>query len=190
MQYPSFPPFSFFAFSPFAFCFFAFVIMRLPKTISLQVGRKLADKTKDEIMTEVLQVSRLRMRSSVSPSPLWSTFGAAKSSSGKHLFGFWCSILWGGPLLRACTFAIFPSRRTTDPWRLHSRPMVQSRLTKRRLFFPIKTSLMVPGFLMSPYLEYYPLLDGGRVLVLFVVLWSTPCLQSLCRSGPQIGKLP
>ena len=33
----------------FALCgFFAFVTMRLPKTISLQVGRKLADKTKDE----------------------------------------------------------------------------------------------------------------------------------------------
>ena len=30
--------------------------MRLPKTISLQVGRKLADKLKDEIMTEVLRV--------------------------------------------------------------------------------------------------------------------------------------
>ena len=33
----------------FSLCgFFAFVIMRLPKTIRLQVGRKLADKTKDE----------------------------------------------------------------------------------------------------------------------------------------------
>ena len=30
--------------------------MRLPKTIGLQVGRKLADKSKDEIMTEVLRV--------------------------------------------------------------------------------------------------------------------------------------
>ena len=36
--------------------FFAFVIMRLPKTISLQVGRKLADKTKDEITTKILRV--------------------------------------------------------------------------------------------------------------------------------------
>ena len=30
--------------------------MRLSKTISLQVGRKLTGKTKDEIMTEVLRV--------------------------------------------------------------------------------------------------------------------------------------
>ena len=30
--------------------------MRLPKPITLRVGRKLADKSKDEIMTEVLRV--------------------------------------------------------------------------------------------------------------------------------------
>ena len=52
--------FCLFASSLFRFCLFApsllIVIMRLPKTISLQVGRKLADKTKDEIMTEVLRV--------------------------------------------------------------------------------------------------------------------------------------
>ena len=44
---------SLFLLSLFASC----LIVRLPKTISLQVGRKLADKTKDEIMTEVLRVS-------------------------------------------------------------------------------------------------------------------------------------
>ena len=81
----------------FAFSLSAFLLLRFwpfasslllscayQKTISLQVGRKLADKTKDEIMTEVLWVfaslddklrlSRLRTRS-VSPSPLQSPFG-------------------------------------------------------------------------------------------------------------------
>ena len=43
--------FSAFAFSLLRFCYHA-----PTKTISLQVGRKLADKTKDEIMTEVLRV--------------------------------------------------------------------------------------------------------------------------------------
>ena len=83
----------------FAFSLSAFLLLRFwpfasslllscayQKTISLQVGRKLADKTKDEIMTEVLWVfaslddklrlSRLRTRS-VSPSPLQSPFGRA-----------------------------------------------------------------------------------------------------------------
>ena len=125
--------------------------MRLPKTISLQVGCKLADKTKDEIMTEVLRVSAgLDVKAfQVAYEVVRVTFAspehfrAAKSFSGKHLFSFWFSILGGAPPpLRACTFSIFLSRRMTDPWRLHSRPMVQSSLTKRRIFFPIKTSLI------------------------------------------------
>ena len=79
------------------FCFFAFVIMRLPKTISLKVGRKLAHKTKDEIMTDVLRifasldVKAVQVAYEVvrvtfaSPEHFW----AAKSFSGKHLFGLW-----------------------------------------------------------------------------------------------------
>ena len=86
---------------------------------------------------------------------------AAKSFLGKPLSGLWCSILgrggWGAvPLLRACTFSKFLLRRMIDLWRLLLRPMVQSRLSKSRLFFPTKTSLMVPGLLMLSYPGYYP----------------------------------
>ena len=95
----------FFAFRFLPFCFFAFVIMRLPKTISLQVGRKLADKTKDEILTEVLRVfagvdvKAVQIAYEVVRVTFASPehFRAAKSFSGKHLFGLWCSILGGGP---------------------------------------------------------------------------------------------
>ena len=95
----------FFAFRFLPFCFFAFVIMRLPKTISLQVGRKLADKTKDEILTEVLRVfAGLDVKAvQIAYEVVRVTFAspehfrAAKSFSGKHLFGLWCSILGGGP---------------------------------------------------------------------------------------------
>ena len=90
--------------------------MRLPKTISLQVGRNLADKTKDEIMTEVLrgsagldfkafqaayEVVRLAFASP-------EHFRAAKSFSEKHLFGFWCSILGGGPPITRVHVFDFP----------------------------------------------------------------------------------
>ena len=139
--------------------------MRLPKTISLQVSRKLADKTKDEIMTEVLRafarhdVKAVQVAYEVVRVTFASPehFRAAKSFSGNGIFSFYGALSWGAaPLLRACTFSIFLSRRITDPWRLLSRPMVQSSLSKSRLFFPIKSSLMVPGLSMLPYLGYYP----------------------------------
>ena len=79
--------------------------MRLPKTISLQVSCKLADKTKDEILTEVhrvfagLDVKAVQIAYEVVRVTFASPehFRAAKSFSGKHLFGLWCSILGGGP---------------------------------------------------------------------------------------------
>lgn len=91
----------------FPFRFFAFCArsMRLPKTISLQVGRKLADKSKDQILTEVLRVfSGLDVKAvQIAYEVVRITFAtpehfrAAKSFPGKHLFGLWCSILGGGP---------------------------------------------------------------------------------------------
>ena len=116
--------FSFFRFLP--FCFLAFVIMRPPKTISLQVGRKLSDKTKDEIMSEVLRVfAGLDVKAvQVAYEVFRVTFAspehfrAAKLFSGKASFRFVVLYL-GGPthLLRAFTFSIFLSRRMTDPWK-------------------------------------------------------------------------
>ena len=105
-----------FRFSLVAFCFFAFVIVRLPKTVSLQVGRKLADKTKDEIMTEVLRVfAGLDIKAvQIAYEVVRVTFAspehfrAAKSFSGKHLFGLWCSILGGGPSVTRVHVFDFP----------------------------------------------------------------------------------
>ena len=95
----------FFAFRFLPFCFFAFVIMRLPKTISLQVGRELADKTKDEIMTQVLRVFAEVVRVTFA-SP--EHFRVVKSFSGKHLFGLWYSILRGGPPITRVHVFDFP----------------------------------------------------------------------------------
>ena len=69
--------------------------MRLPKTISLQVGGKLADKTKDQIMTDVfrvfagLDVKTVQLAYEVVRLTFASPehFRAAKSFSGKHIFG-------------------------------------------------------------------------------------------------------
>ena len=96
--------------------------MRLPKNISLLVGRKLADKTKDEIMTEVLQAfaglddKAVQVAYEVARVTFASPehFRAATSFSGKHsVFG---ALSWGAaPVLRACTFSIFLSRKMTGP---------------------------------------------------------------------------
>ena len=80
-------------------------IMRLPKPITLRVGRKLVDKSKDEIMTEVLRVfADLEVKAIQAAYEVvrvtFATpehFRASKSYSGKHLFGLWCSILGGRP---------------------------------------------------------------------------------------------
>ena len=106
----------FFAFCFLPFCFFAFVIMRLPKTISLQVGRELADKTKDEIMTQVLRVfAGLYIKAvQVAYEVVRVTFAspehfrAVTSFSGKHLFGLWYSILRGGPPITRVHVFDFP----------------------------------------------------------------------------------
>ena len=96
--------------------------MRLPKTISLQVSRKLADKTKDEIMTEVLRafarhdVKAVQVAYEVVRVTFASPehFREEKSFSENGIFSFYGALSWGAaPLLRACTFSIFLSRRTT-----------------------------------------------------------------------------
>ena len=77
--------------------------MRLPKTISLQVGWKLVDKTKDEITTKILRVfagldvKAVEIAYEVVPVTFASPehFWAAKSFSGKSLSSLWCSILGG-----------------------------------------------------------------------------------------------
>ena len=90
--------------------------MRLPKTISLQVGSKLVDKSKDEIMTEVLRVfAGLDVKAvQVAYEVVRVTFAspehflATKSFSGKYLFGLLCSILRGRPPITRVHVFDFP----------------------------------------------------------------------------------
>ena len=79
--------------------------MRLPKTINIQVGRKLSDRSKDEIMKEVaskfssfgvvaIQIGYEIVRVTFDTDD---HFKAAKEKEGLHLFGLWCPILGGSP---------------------------------------------------------------------------------------------
>lgn len=81
--------------------------MRLPKTLNVQIGRKLSDKSKDEIMKEVLRV--FSAHGVIAVQLMYDTIrvtfktveglDAAKRQDGIHLFGLWCRILGGGPPL-------------------------------------------------------------------------------------------
>ena len=166
------------------FCFFAFVIMRLPKTNSLQVACKLADKTKHKIMTEVLRVfAGLDVKAVQFASVARVTFAspekfrAAKSFSGKHLFGLWRCILGGGPPITRVHVFDFPFEEDDRS----SEIAFEAYCAVKSVYQACRCCLIW---------GVNPLSDGGQVFVSFVVSWSTPCLQSLCRSGPQIGKLP
>ena len=79
--------------------------MGVPLTLNIQTGRKLANKSKDEILTKlgkVLGAERIRavqvcydtiritfIRSDV--------YLKAKENTSLYLFGLWCNILGGGP---------------------------------------------------------------------------------------------
>ena len=81
-------------------------------------------------------------------------FQAAKSFSGNGIFSVCGALSWGAaPLLRACAFSIFLSRRITDPSRLLSRPMMQSSLSNQIIFngtrlVDVAFSGVLPRFLM------------------------------------------
>ena len=174
--------------------------MRLPKTtISLQVGRKLADKSKDEIMTEVprvfagLDVKAVQVAYEVVRVTFASPehFLATKSFSGKHLFGLWRSILGGGPPITRVHVFDFPFEEDDRSLEVAFEAYGTVKSVKKKTFLSnqnIFNGTRPVDVILSGGI--IPLFDGGRVFLSFVVSWPTPCLQSLCRSGPQIGKLP
>ena len=81
--------------------------MRLPRTLNVQIGRKLADKSKEDVMKEVIGV--FKTHGVVAVQLMYDTirvtlrttqgFEAAKRLDGVRLFGLWCPILGGGPPL-------------------------------------------------------------------------------------------
>ena len=79
--------------------------MCLPLTVNIQSGRKLSDKTKDELVAEIAKTFKKDTMRDVQfcydtirdtffcPE----TFKKAKEKSGLYLCGLWCNILGFGP---------------------------------------------------------------------------------------------
>lgn len=90
--------------------------MRLPLTINIQTGRKLADKTRDEILSEIKKVFLAEHIRAVQVcydtvrvtfySP--EIFKRAKESPGLYIFGLWCNILGGGPPVTVINLFDYP----------------------------------------------------------------------------------
>jgi len=93
--------------------------MRLPYTLNIQTGRKLNDKSKEEIMKEVVktfeglpivavqiayEVVRVTFKGE-------DGFKAAMTNSGVRLFGLWCPILGGALQSPSSTSSTTPLKR-------------------------------------------------------------------------------
>lgn len=96
--------------------------MRLPLTLNIQTGKKLADKTKDEIMTEVVklygtgEVRAVQICYDTIRVTFLSqdVFKKAKECTGVHFFGMWCPILGGGPPVTVVNLFNYPFEETDE----------------------------------------------------------------------------
>ena len=96
--------------------------MRLPLTLNIQTGKKLADHTKDEIMTEIvnlypdgeiqaIQICYDTIRATFRTQEV---FKKAKESLGVHIFGMWCPIIGGGPSVTVVNVFDYPFEETDE----------------------------------------------------------------------------
>ena len=87
---------------------------RLPLTLNIQVGKKLSEKTKDEIMTELVRIFKHVRAIQICYDTVRVTFyspeifQAAKAQSGVYVFGMWCPILGGGPPVTVVNLFDYP----------------------------------------------------------------------------------
>ncbi len=95
--------------------------MRLPQTINVQVGKKLQDKTKDEIMDVCVRVFERGVEAvQIGYDIIRVTFSSleyyrkAKSEPGKHLFGLFCDILGVGPPVTLVHLFDYPYEEEDD----------------------------------------------------------------------------
>ena len=182
--------------------------MHLSKIISFQVGYKLADKSKEEIMTDVLRVfAGLNVKAvQVAYEVVSVTFAspehfrAAKSFLGKHLFGLWCSVLRQPPPITRVHVFDFPFEEDDRSLEVALEAYGAVNSVKKQTFLSNQNIFNGTRFVdgaLSGVLPHFLMVDGylcrlwyrGQPLVCNLCAVQKK-KKSLCRSGPQIGKLP
>lgn len=137
--------------------------MRLPLMLNIQTGRKLANKTKDEIMSEVVKILKHVRAVQICDDTIRVTFlkeeifQRAKAILGVYIFGMWCSIRGGSPLVTVVNLFDYP---------------FEGKISKLRMFcvalgklnvLDISGTVLVPRSLLVP-----PLFQlFSRLVVLF-----------------------
>lgn len=143
--------------------------MRLPKSISLRVGFKLADKSKGEIMTEGLwgfaglDVKAVQVAYDVvcvifaSPEQ----FRAAISFSGNYLFGLRCSIFGGGPPITRLHVFDFPFEEDDRSLEVTFEAYGAVKSVKKQTFLSNKNifngTRLVCGIMVNPWFANFVL---------------------------------
>lgn len=98
------------------------LIMRLPRTISIDVGKKLNDKPKNDIVSRVIRAfpgCKVRAVQIVFEAirvtfTTDADFQKAKSVSGVYLFDLWCKIVGGGPPITIVHIFDYPFESPND----------------------------------------------------------------------------
>lgn len=125
--------------------------MRLPKTLNIQVGKKLRDQLREDIMKEVFKAFNLLgvVAVQVAYDVIRVTFSTndgfrqAKELSGVRLFGLWCPILGGGPPVTIVHVFSTLLRKITPMFLLFLKTLVKSRGSKIKPICLIVISLLI-----------------------------------------------
>ena len=114
--------------------------MSLAETLKIQIGRKLSDKSKDEIMKAIFDCFSLYgvIAVQIGYNIVQVTFTTdvgfkhARENSGVRLFGLWCPIVGGGPLSPLSISLTSLSRKTMLTSSVSALALVKSRASKNR----------------------------------------------------------
>ena len=122
--------------------FINFAKMSMPLTVNVQSGRKLNNKSKEDIMKEVIkvfgkgvQVVQIAYKVVRFILITEGEFKLAMQQSGVRLFSLWCPILGGGPPAPWFTSLITLLKNQTKSWVIPSKLMAQSNVSGNRRTF-------------------------------------------------------
>ena len=126
--------------------------MGVPLTLNIQTGRKLADKSKNEILTKLgnvfgaegiraVQVCYDTVRVTFIRTDVYLK---AKENTGLYLFGLWCNILGGGPPVTVVNLFDYPYEEDDQ--------IVEDTMDTFGVVKRIKLMYQIPKFLRVPIL--------------------------------------
>lgn len=159
-------------------------LARLAKTLAIQTGRKLADKSREDIVKAVsnhvlgygimaiqigYEVIRVTFHNDES-------YKRAMQKDGLHLFGLYCKILGGGPSITMVHVFNYPFEEEDLLLKTVFSDFGQVKSVKKQTYL-FEPSIYTGTRLVSLVLKAPPaLLNHKWIYLLCVVQGSTPCM--------------